>query len=253
MTMLSGRKRKSASAPKAAEGSLFKSCEAGIGFAVGEASVVATPEGALWVPSTATLIVSDLHLEKGSSFAQRGRMVPPYDTRATLSRLESLVLAFRPSRLVSLGDSFHDRSAAERLDAADAAAIRRLTAVTDFVWIRGNHDPDPPIDLGGSAAAELVTAGLILRHEPRPAPAPGEVAGHLHPCAAVAGRGRRLRARCFATDGQRLVMPAFGAYAGGLNVRDEAFAPVFPEGCAVVLLARGGAYPAAAGRLLRGV
>lgn len=249
--MLSGSRRKRARLSKAAEGARFKSCEAGIGFAVGEAAVVATVEGALWVPSTATLIVSDLHLEKGSSFARRGRLLPPYDTRATLSRLEALIGAFRPACLVSLGDSFHDRSAAERLDATDAAAIRRLTTVTDFVWIRGNHDPDPPEGLGGRAATELATAGLVLRHEPRPAPALGEIAGHLHPCATVASRGRRFRARCFATDGQRVVMPAFGAYAGGLNVRDEAFDPVFPEGCAVVLLARGGAYPAAPDRLLR--
>lgn len=250
MTMLSGAPRRRAARPVAAEAPDFRACEEGVSFPLAGAVVVATAEGALWIPAAGTLIVSDLHLEKGSSFARRGQMLPPYDTRATLARLEALALTLRPACVVSLGDSFHDPSAAERLDEADAAAVRRLTAITDFVWIEGNHDPHPPADLGGRAAAEITVGGLTLRHEPSLSPTQGEVAGHLHPCAAVAGRGRRIRARCFATDGARLVMPAFGAYTGGLNVCDAAFEPVFPKGCAAVLLARGGAYPAAAGRLL---
>lgn len=250
MTMLSGLPRRRAARPAASVGPEFRPCEQGVSFALSEAPVVATVEGALWIPGAGALIVSDLHLEKGASFARRGQMLPPYDTRATLARLEALVLTLQPSCVVSLGDSFHDPYAAERLDHTDAAAVRRLTAMTDFVWIEGNHDPHPPVDLGGRAAAEIRIGGLTLRHEPAPSPMSGEVAGHLHPCAAVAGRGRRIRARCFATDGARLVMPAFGAFTGGLNVCDAAFAAVFPGGCAAVLLARGGAYPAAAGRLL---
>ena len=250
MTMLSGAPRKRTSSRAGLESPDFRPCEEGVTFSLAGAAVVATAGGALWIPAAQTLIVSDLHLEKGSSFARRGQMLPPYDSRATLARLETLVETLRPACVVSLGDSFHDPYAAARLDAADAAAVRRLTDAVDFVWIEGNHDPHPPADLGGRAATEITVAGLRLRHEPQTSPAPGEVAGHLHPCAAIAGRGRRIRARCFATDGARLVMPAFGAYTGGLNVCDEAFAPVFPQGCAAVLLARGGAYPAPAARLL---
>lgn len=195
---------------------------------VNGALVEALPEGALWWPSERMLIVADLHLEKGSSFAARGIALPPYDTRATLARLESLITRLEPDTLVALGDSFHDRQAGERLPEEDRAKICELTSRTDWIWIEGNHDPLPPVGLGGRAMTDLIAGPLRLRHEPQPAPAPGEIAGHLHPCAAVHIRGRRLRRRCFASDGLRLIMPAFGAYAGGLNVLDAAYDKLLP-------------------------
>jgi hypothetical protein len=249
MTMLSGMSRRPVRCRALAPPPL--ACEAlgdAIGFALGNVAVCALPEGGLWIATARTLIVSDLHLEKGSSIARRGQMLPPYDTRATLAALVGLAARLKPVCIVSLGDSFHDPFAAERLGAEDVATVRALTAVHDFVWIEGNHDPRPPAHLGGRAAAELAVAGLTLRHEPTGAV--GEIAGHLHPCAAVAGKGRRVRARCFATDGARLVMPAFGAFTGGLNVCDAAFDPIFPGGCDALMLARGKVYPAPASRLL---
>ena len=68
---------------------------------------------------------------------------------------------------------------------------------------------------------------LILRHEPQPGLQPGEVSGHLHPAARVKSLRGSVRRRCFVTDAERLILPAFGAYAGGLNVRDPAFAGLF--------------------------
>lgn len=198
----------------------------------------AMAEGALWIAARRTLIVSDLHLEKGSSFAARGQFLPPYDTRVTLQRLALLAARLAPTTVVSLGDSFHDRHGAGRMGEEDAATLRSLTQSTDWIWIEGNHDPEAPTWLGGRALGSLEVDGLVLRHEPRGGLSPGEIAGHLHPCAKVASRGRAVRARCFATDGRRLVMPAFGAYAGGLNVRDAAFDAVFPDGCAALMLGR---------------
>jgi uncharacterized protein len=250
MTMLSGMTRRPGRPlPVTQRASVaFAACADGVGFALAGTAVTALAEGALWLSSARALIVSDLHLEKGSSFARRGQMLPPYDTRATLGRLVALVDRLAPDVIVSLGDSFHDPFAAGRLSDEDAATVRSLTAGADFVWIEGNHDPRPPVGLGGRAAETLLVAGLTLRHDPTGAEA--EIAGHLHPCAAISGRGRRVRARCFATDGVRLVMPAFGAFTGGLNVCDAAFAPLFPAGCDAVLLARGNTYPAPARRLL---
>ena len=210
----------------------------------------ATAEGALWIAARRTLVVSDLHLEKGSSFAARGQLLPPYDTRATLQRLTLLATRLMPTTVVSLGDSFHDRHGAGRMGADDAAMLRSLTDSIDWVWIEGNHDPEAPTWLGGRALGVLEIDGLVLRHEPREGPAPGEIAGHLHPCAKVASRGRAVRARCFATDGVRLVMPAFGAYAGGLNVRDTAFDTVFPDGCAALMLGRTRVFAAPVARQL---
>lgn len=211
--------------------------------------LTALPEGALWWAAESTLIVSDLHLEKGSSFAARGQMLPPYDTSATLAVVEHLVKAYRPRRVISLGDSFHDRKAESRLDPDDAARISCLTGATDWVWVEGNHDPDPPAHLGGRAAKVLHMGEIVFRHEPTGAS--GEIAGHLHPCAKVQSRVRALRRRCFVTDGERLIMPALGAFTGGLNVLDEAYGPCFPGGGMMVFaLSREAVIPITARRLL---
>jgi len=195
---------------------------------VADAAVVLTVEGALHLAEEATLVVADLHLEKGSAFAARGQMLPPYDTSATLRRLAALVARLAPRRVVALGDSFHDRRAAERLGEADRSLLGQLVAGCEWIWIAGNHDPLPPAALGGHAAREVTLGPLTFRHEPRPGRAPGEVAGHLHPSARVVGRGGgSVRRRCFIANRERLVMPAFGALAGGLDVLDDAFRPLF--------------------------
>ena len=196
-------------------------------LSVAGVALVADPAGALYEPRSGALIVADLHLEKGSSFARRGQFLPPYDTATTLGRLARLVETYRPRAVIALGDSFHDRAAASRLSEADRATIAALQSGRDWIWISGNHDPEPPAGLEGETAAEMTLGALILRHEPVAGAAVGELAGHLHPVAKVAIRGRGLRRRCFATDGARVVLPAFGAYAGGLNVRDRAFDGLF--------------------------
>ncbi len=195
---------------------------------VGVAGVVleALPAGALWWADERLLAVADLHLEKGSSFARRGQMLPPYDTTETLARLARLVARFAPRTVVALGDSFHDDDGAARLLPPDRARLAALQAGREWVWIAGNHDPARPA-LAGSHRATLAVGPLTFRHQPAPGPARGELAGHLHPSARVAGRGRSVRRRCFAGDGHRLILPAFGAYAGGLNVLDRAFAGLF--------------------------
>jgi DNA ligase-associated metallophosphoesterase len=187
--------------------------------------LVADLSGALFWESERLLVVSDLHLEKGSSFATRGVLLPPYDTVATLSRLAAVIARHDPRTVIALGDSFHDRAAHERLSAPDRDAIAALQVRRDWIWISGNHDPALPADLGGVVASEVALGGLAFRHEPTGAA--GEIAGHLHPKARVSTRGRSMERRCFACDGERAVMPAFGAYTGGLSIRDEAFAKIF--------------------------
>lgn len=195
-------------------------------------SVCGTPvtlrcSGALWLETERTLLVADLHLEKGSSYAARGQMLPPYDTRETLRRLQAEVDALAPAAVILLGDTFHDRSSEARLAADDADRLRSLATGRRLIWVIGNHDADGPLALPGDAVEELSLAGLTFRHEPLPGPQPGEVAGHLHPAARVKAPRGTVRRRCFVTDGERAILPAFGAYAGGLNVRDAAFAGMF--------------------------
>jgi len=193
--------------------------------------------GALYAADYRMLLVADLHFEKGSSRAGRGVHLPPYDTRSTLSALKQAILRYRPERLVSLGDSFHDEGGFARLDAEDRAELGRIADETEIIWLTGNHDPAHPHDLPGAVAAEAALGPLVLRHMPTPG-ARGEVAGHLHPVAAVVKRGRRLRRKCFVSDGERLILPAFGAYTGGLNVIDQAFAPLFRDGFRAWLIGR---------------
>jgi len=199
----------------------------------------ALPQGALWWPARRLLAVADLHLEKGSSYAVAARkLLPRHDTRQTLAALANLIDALQPATVVCLGDSFHDRAAVERLASDDRAEIERLTGRTRFVWIAGNHDPAPPPAGWGEVAEEIDEAPLVFRHEAQFGPVTGEVSGHFHPVAALTVRGRGFRRRCFLTDGHRLILPAFGAYAGGLNALDPAIAQLFPDDYDALLVGR---------------
>jgi uncharacterized protein len=203
----------------------FHEADAAPVVAIAGASFAVDLSGALYWDDERLLVVSDLHLEKGSSFAMRGVLLPPYDTVATLGRLGAVLARFDPKTVIALGDSFHDRSAHDRLSDANRDILAAYQARRDWIWIAGNHDPELPCNLGGSVVAEVAIGAVVFRHEPTGAP--GEIAGHLHPKARVSRRGRSVERRCFAADGARVVMPAFGAYAGGLNVRDAAFAKLF--------------------------
>ena len=187
--------------------------------------LVADRAGALYWPSEGVLAIADLHLEKGSSFAKRGVLLPPYDTAATLARLSAVIMRYAPRCVIALGDSFHDGGGPGRLADADRTQLRALQVGRDWIWITGNHDPEPAQNIGGEFGGALAIGGLTFRHIP--SGSTGEIAGHLHPVARVSHRGRAVSRRCFAADALRMVMPAFGAFAGGLNIRDAAFADLF--------------------------
>jgi len=190
-------------------------------------TLAADPAGALYWPDEKLLVVADLHLEKGSAYAARGVLLPPYDTATTLSRLARLIERYAPHGVVALGDSFHDGGGPSRMSDSSRTALKALQRGRDWIWIAGNHDPDPAENIGGRFADALALGALTFRHEPSARQRDGEIGGHLHPQARVARRGRAVSRRCFACDGRRLVMPAFGAYAGGLNVRDHAIVSLF--------------------------
>lgn len=198
------------------------------------------PEGVLWWPARRLLAVADLHLEKGSSLAARGALLPPYDSRATLDRLIPLVRRYGPARIVALGDSFHDRHGSARLPGPEAERIAALAAATELVWVLGNHDPAPPGALPGVAVAEWREGPLAFRHEG--GGATPEICGHHHPKAWVPTRGKPVSRPCFVADSRRVMLPAFGAYTGGLDVREAAIASLFPRGARLFLKGRGRLY-----------
>ncbi|MET0276868.1 MAG: ligase-associated DNA damage response endonuclease PdeM [Pseudorhodoplanes sp.] len=189
------------------------------------AALLADPAGVLYWPAERLLAVADLHFEKASSFARYGALLPPYDTAATLARLCEAIMRYRPRTVFALGDSFHDGDGPQRLGTEDRAAIADLQKGRDWIWIAGNHDPDPATGIGGVFTPAVATGPLTFRHEPKGAK--GEVAGHLHPMARISARGRSVSRKCFAADAERMVLPAFGAFTGGLNIRAAAFMNVF--------------------------
>jgi DNA ligase-associated metallophosphoesterase len=193
------------------------------------------PGGFVTWPAQRLLAVADLHLEKGSAFAARGQLVPPYDTRETLDRLALALRRTRPARLVLLGDSFHDAKGCSRLAPPDAATLARLCTGIEVVWVLGNHDPTPPEGLPGLAAQDWTLGPLTFRHIAKPGAA-AELSGHYHPKATMPTRAGGVTRACFMADARRLLLPAFGAYTGGLNILDPAIAALFPRGGRAFLL-----------------
>ena len=196
------------------------------------------PAGVLVWPARGLLCVADLHLEKGSHFAANGRgLPPPYDTRETLLRLMTLLRRHAPSRLVLLGDSFHDDAGPSRLQQPDRALLQEVTTAVETIWILGNHDAEAPRGLPGQAEAEWQEGPIVFRHI---GGGPGfEISGHFHPRAGAATRAGVLRRPCFVADARRVLLPAFGAYTGGLDVEDPAIAALFPAASRLFLLGDG--------------
>ena len=196
------------------------------------------PMGALFWPERRLLAVSDLHLEKGSSFARRGMLLPPWDTHATIDRLTLLLRRWSPATVVALGDSFHDADGSGRLPATEQQRLNAMTRAHRFIWVQGNHDPTPPDGLGGEWVDTHTDGPMVFRHEAVSTAEPGEIVGHHHPKATISARTGNVSRPCFVFDGRRLMMPAFGAYTGGLDVRDPAINRLFPRGGRVFLLGR---------------
>ena len=179
-------------------------------------------EAALYWPAERALLVSDLHLEKASAFASNGQMLPPYASLSTLHDVAALVAQYQPDRIISLGDNFHDDAGEARLPADAAALLQRLVAQADWVWITGNHDRNLEARWGGRSVAELVLSGVILRHEALRGETAAEISGHFHPKYRQHLRGRMVSRRCFVKGPRKLIMPAFGAFTGGLDAQDVA-------------------------------
>ncbi len=221
-------------------------------LSLGQELVGLHDSGALWWPEEQTLVVSDLHLEKAASIAKhKGLMLPPYDTAATLEKLASLIDVFDPRRVICLGDSFHDCESSARMPAAYRAMLVTMQLRREWIWITGNHDPEIASHICGERHEELSIRSLCFRHEPKEDADRGEICGHLHPAAKVRRMGRTVRRACFATNGNRLILPAFGALTGGLNVMDNAFSTVFAERrFSVFMLGNGRLFPFTASKLI---
>ncbi|MCC0067417.1 MAG: ligase-associated DNA damage response endonuclease PdeM [Rhodovulum sp.] len=215
------------------------------------ARLVARSSGALWWPEERLLCVSDLHLGKSERIARRGgTLLPPYETAETLDRLGAEIARLAPATVLCLGDSFDDVASAGGLAEADMARLLVLMAGRDWIWIAGNHDRADPARRPASRRAWL--RALCFRHVALAETAPGEISGHYHPKLRLALRGRGLSRPCFLHDARRLMLPAFGAYTGGLDAGRPELAGFFgPEARAILTGSPCLALPLAATRARR--
>lgn len=221
-------------------------------FAFAGETFLALRSGALLHPDQGLLLVADLHLEKGSAFARTGQFLPPYDSHMTLALLEADIAAHQPQTVICLGDSFHDVDGPNRLDEAVKSRLCALTQRLTWHWITGNHDPHLPESLGGKVAEngilEGAEGGIFLCHEPGEGNSEvepekqtrhrAEICGHLHPVVSIPSRGRTLRRKCFLVSPERMVMPAYGAYTGGLNIHEPALAALASPSSRLLVIGR---------------
>ncbi len=196
-------------------------------FSFSEQEMALTGGRAVFWRAENALLVADLHLEKASYYAQTGQMLPPYDSRETLERLAVAVRETGARRVYALGDNFHDDEGNTRLDPHAAGMLDALTKALDWVWITGNHDAQLSRDIGGEVIDELKVGGIILRHQARKDEASPEISGHFHPKLVVRVKGRRISRPCAVTStagnrSDRMILPAFGAFTGGMDARDPA-------------------------------
>ena len=196
------------------------------------------PLGGVYWPTQRLLAVADLHLEKGTAAAHGGSLLPPWDTTLTLDRLTALIVKHRPLTVVALGDSFHDRYGFSRMATADAGRLLALAEAVDFVWVLGNHDPAPAPGLAGLSTLCWSHQGLDFCHQARPSMSRPELVGHHHPKATIATRAGAVTRPCFVVGDNRLMLPAVGAFTGGLDVASPAIARLFPTGGQAHLLGR---------------
>ena len=209
------------------------------GFAFGGHDFLIVDRTALFWPARGAMIVADLHLEKASWFAVRGQMLPPYDSQATLERLEKLIAETGAREVWCLGDNFHDEEGPDRLSAKAAALLSTLTNTVDWHWITGNHDEHLPTGIGGTVLQEAEADGLILRHEAMPGELRPELSGHFHPKVRAVARGRGVTRPCFVRGARKLIFPSFGAFTGGMSADDPAVLGLTGTGTQAVIAVGG--------------
>lgn len=200
-------------------------------FELARETLVARADRSLFWPDRNLLCVSDLHLGKSERIARRsGVLLPPYDSDETLWRLESAIATTNPAYVICLGDSFDDLDAASGLSHEARLKLASLQAGREWIWIEGNHDPGP-VELGGAHLHSAQIGPLAFRHIAT-SQTP-ELSGHFHPKYRIPGTsGTRP---CFLIDHARVILPAFGAYTGGLNAHRDPVRTLMKPGALAIL------------------
>jgi uncharacterized protein len=179
-------------------------------------------KAALWLEQD-TLLVTDLHLGKAETFQALGLAVPSGHHDQDLECLHQLCQKVQPTSLAILGDLFHARVGLnEALVKSIAEAFEKLEL--DILWIAGNHDRQLHnlVDtLGVRLEHELLTDELLLTHKPTQEDVPN-ICGHLHPRARLWVQKEKIDLPCFVLEKNTLILPAFGSFTAGTQMKKNA-------------------------------
>ncbi len=203
-------------------------------FSFADQTLTARATGTLWWESEKLLCVSDMHLGKSERIARKhGGLLPPFETQDTLARLGDDILTLNPKTVICLGDSFDDLECLDSLNTANHKRLCALTAGRTWIWIEGNHDAGP-VDLGGTHMKHYMRHGIVFRHIAEKTGLP-EISGHFHPKARIPTAARGISRKCFLTDKNKIIMPAFGTYTGGLSANHDALSTMMqPDAIAIL-------------------
>lgn len=188
----------------------------------GGESIELNPLRCAFIRREKMLLLADLHLGKAAHFRRHGLAVPGEAHAADYARIDLLLSAYQPERILILGDLFHS---AHNPDWETFSRFIARRNADRWMLVEGNHDilsGQDYLDAGITLLGEAwYHGGICYRHEPAAMDTP-VIAGHIHPGAAIAGRGRqRLRLPCFHISGQTLTLPAFGALTGLFTVHKQ--------------------------------
>lgn len=187
---------------------------------------------ALFILSTRTLIVADVHWGKAAAYRSLGVPVPHGTTRTGLDRLDALLTDTAAEQLLVLGDLIHARAGMQPNTIETLEQWRDTRRALQITLVRGNHDyhaGDPPVSLDIQCVdAPLHMGPFALCHHPCEHDTGYVLAGHVHPVVVLRGRARqKLTLPCFAFGARSGLLPAFGEFTGGAVIDQRDYARTF--------------------------
>jgi DNA ligase-associated metallophosphoesterase len=198
-----------------------------INYEINDQTLTFHKYGGIFINSLKLLVISDLHLGKGFSFIKKGFNVPPYDIDDTIDKLEEIINLFRPNRVIALGDNVHEFNSLENINHKILSRINILVKKYNFIWILGNHDKSliNINHLEGNFIDTYSEKDFFFTHIKNDSNKKNlfELSGHYHPKYALKVNKLSYYYKCFVLGKRFCILPSFGTYTGGLNVKSREF------------------------------
>ena len=196
--------------------------------------------GSIFLEKLNTLIFSDLHLGKSLSFADHGNFIPPFDLDETIFNLKNIMEKYKPKRLISLGDSFHENESIQKMKRKYVNTINNLLHKIDITWIEGNHDSNllfkDKIQGNFKSSYKLKNFKFVHSKSEIDEVNTFEFSGHYHPKITLKFNGLNYSYKCFILTDSFCILPSFGTYTGGLDVKSDPLKKILPTNKQIIIL-----------------